>query len=1408
MNISRICFLSACFIFIILVSIAQAEECPVCSNRTLTPTPHNTSSAPGYCESHGGSHLYEYIQSVTYTVNPSGTITITVDIYIANPTGCTYGKPCPEYDASPEYINAWIDWDGDKVFEPEERVMDAALTGYANINYHGTMTASTIVTIPENAVSETWMRVNLGWGHDPNDPCEYSWTWGDVVDVKVEIAPINIVQRKLELINKLEELGLDESSSKTLLEELEKELPNENAQYKIERMIVGEEFTVIAVNEGLSLSESVGKSITATLWEGSIIPGYIELILSVCSLQEETKKILKGYLKKADDLKFKVGEMSQVEKDLITKTEDELYDKLYTYHKEPSELVEKLREFRGELEKTFAQAANDKYLNKGVEIYYVLPTNYIIKIKSSSIRENVDKLNTLIKADKIEGSTEEARAKAESYGSLIESTKDGVKTISDSIYYLVNLNFIDDATKFLANKVAANDVSTIIKYGVSEYGIPALLEKLGKDVKHLGKKIYFITVGGNAISAEIGYGGLGLMTFEHKFGVVHIAQPEDLPSIWLVIMDPPGSNLKISGSISELNESIEDFIVVLDELNMAVKSKNVTEIRAKLDKYINTSVKTSHNLTDTFLEFENLTSICSSFEEYQRIRSNFINASVDFDINSMLIDSYLIAYFEGGQNETVLEELEKQINKTKESCQLLKENLSSVENIIAFWIPTIEKTLRASEIGSDKQIPIAFTIHNIGLSTLTNVSVRLILPENVTAEKSYWNIGNLSGGKNVTISTYITITEKIEKDYIIKIIVGDEEGHNATGIIYVNILPAFSGSLTTISDYGLDTDGDSLYNYLRINAEINVTSAGNAIVKGYLYDSNGSVISEAENSTYLDTGEHTIILNFDGFTIFKHKTNGPYLVNLKLEDKEGNLLDEKNFTTSAYNYTDFQHLVALTGYYSDYGRDVDNDGIYDYLTIDVGVFMAKPGHCFIKARLIDVNGEEIVWAENTTWLEAGEQIIQLHFNGSAIYEHGVNGPYYLRDVYVYHTGDPAQSDYVYEAYTTKAYSYLEFGENLPPTANANGPYTGIEGQPVEFNASASYDPEGMPLTYYWEFGDGNKTVTTQPTITHIYAQEGNYTVTLIVNDSVQNSTPSITYALINDTEPKANFTANVTSGFAPLTVQFNDSSVSYDGIIAWEWDFNGDGIIDSNEQNPTYTYDEAGTYTVSLTVYEADGDSDTETKTDYITVTSAVDTEPPTIESVTLDTYINIPNSSFHVTVEATDNVGVTSVTADGVALTKTGSTWEGDIFIPEGTPEGEYTLTITAQDEAGNTAESSVNYTVVFPQGGFAVAIDPMMSSASGGDVKVYQIKIISNENFDDKIHVYISDEGIPDAYKANFSFNWTDKTIYLKSGETVELSLEVTIPQASGYKMFRVYADSMRFRTSGYCTGIVLIS
>ena len=76
--------------------------------------------------------------------------------------------------------------------------------------------------------------------------------------------------------------------------------------------------------------------------------------------------------------------------------------------------------------------------------------------------------------------------------------------------------------------------------------------------------------------------------------------------------------------------------------------------------------------------------------------------------------------------------------------------------------------------------------------------------------------------------------------------------------------------------------------------------------------------------------------------------------------------------------------------------------------------------------------------------------------------------------------------------------------------------------------------------------------------------------------------------------PVANFSSNVTEGYAPLSVQFTDLSKN---AAEWNWDF-GDGAT-STEQNPMHTYSTAGTYTVNLTVSNAKG---TASKTTTITV--------------------------------------------------------------------------------------------------------------------------------------------------------------------------------------------------------------
>ncbi len=60
-----------------------------------------------------------------------------------------------------------------------------------------------------------------------------------------------------------------------------------------------------------------------------------------------------------------------------------------------------------------------------------------------------------------------------------------------------------------------------------------------------------------------------------------------------------------------------------------------------------------------------------------------------------------------------------------------------------------------------------------------------------------------------------------------------------------------------------------------------------------------------------------------------------------------------------------------------------------------------------------------------------------------------------------------------------------------------------------------------------------------------------------------------------------------TSGTAPLTVQFTDQSTG--SPTSWEWSF-GDGST-SSLQNPSETYQNAGTYTVTLTSSNSEGSS-------------------------------------------------------------------------------------------------------------------------------------------------------------------------------------------------------------------------
>jgi PKD repeat protein len=105
-----------------------------------------------------------------------------------------------------------------------------------------------------------------------------------------------------------------------------------------------------------------------------------------------------------------------------------------------------------------------------------------------------------------------------------------------------------------------------------------------------------------------------------------------------------------------------------------------------------------------------------------------------------------------------------------------------------------------------------------------------------------------------------------------------------------------------------------------------------------------------------------------------------------------------------------------------------------------------------------------------------------------------------------------------------------------------------------------------------------------------------------------------------------NFTADVTTGNAPLTVQFTDTTVGYPN--QWDWDF-GDGVhVNWTTQNPTHIYANPGLYTVTLngTIWQNTSVMNQTVKVAYINVTDG--TPPKGITGLSA-TAINCTNMTF-----------------------------------------------------------------------------------------------------------------------------------------------------------------------------------
>jgi PKD repeat protein len=151
--------------------------------------------------------------------------------------------------------------------------------------------------------------------------------------------------------------------------------------------------------------------------------------------------------------------------------------------------------------------------------------------------------------------------------------------------------------------------------------------------------------------------------------------------------------------------------------------------------------------------------------------------------------------------------------------------------------------------------------------------------------------------------------------------------------------------------------------------------------------------------------------------------------------------------------------------------------------------------------------------------------------------------------------------------------------------------------PLVVNFTDESESSQVIQAWAWDF-DGDTifdSLEQHPGFT--YTDPGDYTVSLTVTSPAGTNT-RIESKFIT-VEPAARFSASPKSGTAPLTVTFTDNTVGT--VDTWSWDFDNDGTEDSTEQNPSYSFNLPGTYTVTLTV-TGPGGTDVKTRQDLIGV--------------------------------------------------------------------------------------------------------------------------------------------------------------------------------------------------------------
>ena len=284
-------------------------------------------------------------------------------------------------------------------------------------------------------------------------------------------------------------------------------------------------------------------------------------------------------------------------------------------------------------------------------------------------------------------------------------------------------------------------------------------------------------------------------------------------------------------------------------------------------------------------------------------------------------------------------------------------------------------------------------------------------------------------------------------------------------------------------------------------------------------------------------------------------------------------------------------------------------------------------------------------------------------------------------------------------------SALTVSLSADPTSGdiTDGPLT------VTFTADAvNNDPQGGAISYVYYYGDGtNSGIVSLSSISHDYDKAGNYQASVVVVDENNNSArdtvaiTTTTTITVNEDPIVVEAVLNVqlSGNTAPVTAMFDASgSTAPEGAI-YRFDFGNGDVQEGSNQLATRTYALAGSYTVTLTVTDANDANNTDTTTAIVTVGSGQQT---TVQLVVTPTTANIGqtvtfDASASIAAEGTQIVSYQFDFDDGTVVTRTVSEFgdQAGIATHAYSAAATYSPTVTVTDSSQAQQRASLKVKV-----------------------------------------------------------------------------------------------------------------